>query len=676
MNFFSLIKNICVFCGKKYYIMKTSLLYILFFNLCFILVAHAKPSIDKPNFLFIFIDDMGFADPSCFGNPLVKTPHIDRLAKEGIKLTNFYVTSPICSASRTAVTTGQYQGRWGIHSYLHTRAANAARGMNNFLDASAPTTARKMKAAGYATGHFGKWHMGGGRDVEDAPLPQEYGFDESLVSFEGLGDRLCFNKNGLKKAQALGRGKITLCERYERTDIQVDYTIDFIRRNKDRPFYVRFFPNDVHAGHFPKEGEAEKYKHLSDNHYDWDFFAVLQHMDEQIGRLIDELDKLGLREKTLIIFTSDNGPTDGAKKYLSGEKPAGYTGPYRGRKWSNYEGGIRMPFIASWPGTIPEGVEDDTSIMSSLDLSPTFCKFAGVSVEDSLDGIDRGAVLLGKPSDRGKALFWQYGHPHSVLKGGKEEHLSPTFAMREGRWKLLMNPDGSEAQLYDLEADEGETMNLFDARPERVASMAAQLGECATEIGYDFDHSAKPAPPGPMKAVLAGNQLLNFNNHGGVAGDYKAFTFAGDAWLDLPGFRAPKLAGGRNLQVKGNIGPKSGAGVIFAQGDDKNGWSLYLDGGILTFAAVANGERKIITAPTPITAPTDFEASWNSKGNMILKIGKKLVARGETKEVIQVEPSDTIQIGADAGKAIGEYESPNTFEGTISNLTFKYPNGS
>ena len=173
----------------------------------------------QPNFLVIFIDDMGFADPSCFGNPLIKTPHIDKLAAEGIKLTNFYVNSPICSASRVALTTGQYQGRWKIHSYLNTRAGNANRGMANYLHPSAPMTAKKLKAAGYATAHFGKWHMGGGRDVGDAPLPQAYGFDESLVSFEGLGDRIIDNPRAVERARALGHGTVIPCKRWERMRI-------------------------------------------------------------------------------------------------------------------------------------------------------------------------------------------------------------------------------------------------------------------------------------------------------------------------------------------------------------------------------------------------------------------------------------------------------------------------
>ncbi len=244
------------------------------------------PDIKKPNVVVIFIDDMGFADPSCFGNPLVKTPHIDKLASEGIKLTNFYVNSPICSASRVALTTGQYQGRWKIHSFLNTRAGNANRGMANYLAASAPTTAKKLKAAGYATAHFGKWHMGGGRDVDDAPLPMAYGFDESLVSFEGLGDRIISNARGFDRAKALGHGKVIPCKRWERMGIQTDRTIDFIRRHKDDPFYVRLFPNDVHDAHVPLPGSADKFKTVSDDPFVRDFLAVLEEMDKQIGRVI------------------------------------------------------------------------------------------------------------------------------------------------------------------------------------------------------------------------------------------------------------------------------------------------------------------------------------------------------------------------------------------------------
>ena len=583
-------------------------------------VCHAAETgraASKPNILVIFVDDMGFADPSCFGNPLIKTPHIDSLAADGIKLTNFYVNSPICSASRVALTTGQYQGRWKIHSYLNTRAGNANRGMANYLDSSAPTTAKKLKAVGYATAHFGKWHMGGGRDVDDAPLPQAYGFDESLVSFEGLGDRIISDPRGVERAKQLGHGKIIPCKRWERMQIQTDRTIDFIRRHQNEPFYVRLFPNDVHDAHVPLPGSADKFKTVSDDPYVRDFFAVLEEMDKHIGRVIATIDELGLNKNTLILFTSDNGPTDWPRKYKTGP-PAGYTGPYRGRKWSLFEGGIRMPFIARWTGTIPAGVEDNSSLMSAIDVSPTICRFAGVPVEDNLDGVDRGDVLLGTPSRRSKPVFWQYGHPHAILKGGKSEHQSPTFAMRDGHWKFLVNPDGSEAQLIDLNEDESESQNLLTEHPGRAEEMAAQIAVWAKDLDFDFDAEASLAVPTPTKAILTSNQLLRFESHG-VAGDESVLDFDGKSWLDLPMFRAPKVAGGRALQIKGTIQPEAQSGVVLAHGNNENGYSVYLQASRLCFAACVDNKRVVVQSTDAISGSTTFEANWSPRGEMFLK---------------------------------------------------------
>ena len=628
---------------------------------------------ERPNFVVLFIDDMGFADPSCFGNPLVKTPRIDQLAAEGIKLTNFYVNSPICSASRVALTTGQYQGRWKIHSFLNTRAGNANRGMADYLDASAPTTARKLKAAGYATAHFGKWHMGGGRDVDDAPLPQAYGFDESLVAFEGLGDRLISNPNGIEKAKALGHGEIIPCKRWERMKIQTDRAIDFIKRHQDQPFYVRLFPNDVHDRHDPIPGTAEKFATVSDDPFHQNFFAVLEEMDRQIGRLVDTIDELGLGENTLILFTSDNGPTDWPRKYETGP-PAGFTGPFRGRKWSLYEGGIRMPFIARWTGRIPAGMVDPSSVVSAIDLSPTLCRLAGVPVEETLDGVDRSHVLLGSPSLRAEPVFWQYGHPHAILQGGKPDHQSPTFAMRDGPWKFLVNPDGSEAQLYRLPTDEGERRNLLESEGEMAREMAARLSAWAADLGFDFDEKASLMAPGDSIAVLTFNkQLLRFANHG-VQGDATSLQLDGESWLDLPAFRAPRVAGGCSLQIKGTILPQAASGVIFAHGDDRNGYSLYLDQGHLCFAACTGEKRTAVRSPDPVTEATEFDARWNPDGEMWLKVNGKQVGK-ENAGIMQEEPADSIQIGADLGRPIGDYVSPNPFSGSLEGLTFKYPNG-
>lgn len=635
-------------------------------------LGHSAERSDKPNIVVIFIDDMGFADPSCFGNPLVKTPHIDELATQGIKLTNFYVNSPICSASRVALTTGQYQGRWKIHSFLNTRAGNANRGMLDYLDPAAPTTAKKLKSAGYATAHFGKWHMGGGRDVDDAPLPEAYGFDEALVSFEGLGDRIISDPKGVARARALGHGKVIPCKRWEKMQIQTDRSIDFIKRNQTRPFYVRLFPNDVHDRHDPIPGSAEKFKEISDDPFARDFFAVLEEMDQQIGRLVAAIDELGLGEKTLIIFTSDNGPTDWPVKYETGP-PAGFTGPYRGRKWSLFEGGIRMPFIARWTGTIPAGIEDTSSVVSAIDLSPTICRFAGVPFEDDLDGVDRGEVLLGQASNRSEPVYWQYGHPHAILSGGKPGHQSPTFAIRSGQWKFLVNPDGSEAQLYHLESDHGERVNLLTQEPDQAASMAKQISSWANSVGYAFDQNAPLTGPTPTIAIPTGGQLLRFVNRG-VEGDAATLQLNGSSWLELPDFRAPKIAGGRALQIRGSIRAESTSGVIFAHGDDQDGYSVHLDQGHLCFTACAEGTRTVLRSENAISGATSFEANWTQGGDIMLTVNGEFVGN-EKAGTIHDEPTDSIQIGADLSQPVGRYQTPNPFSGTLDSITFRYPTG-
>lgn len=633
-----------------------------------------RPESDRPNIVFVFIDDMGYADPSCFGNPHVKTPHIDQLAADGLRLTNFYVNSPICSPSRVAVTTGQYPARWKIHSYLNTRAGNRSRGMRNYLDQAAPTTARKLKSVGYATAHFGKWHMGGGRDVDDAPLPNAYGFDESLVAFEGLGDRLLVNRKN--SSVQLGHGRISFCERWEKTQKYTDRAIDFIRRHQKQPFYVRLFPNDVHDAHVPRPGTEEKWKSVTDNPWEQKFFAVLEELDTQIGRLVDEIDRLGLADRTLIVFTSDNGPTDWPKYYSSpAGAPPGFTGPFFGRKWSLFEGGIRMPFIARWKGTIPAGKKDATSIMSGIDLSPTFCRLAGVEGEalEELDGIDRSAVLFGQPTPRGEPLFWQYGAPHAVLKPGKLEFQSPTFAVRDGEWKLLTNADGTEARLFHLVNDPGEQENLLERQRPIARSLQRKLGDWAESVELEFDATAALALPVPAVAVRTNNQLLRFQSQGVKTTDSGAWEFDRRAWLDLPRRHAPRISGQRWIRLAATIEPTDPNGVVLAHGGDRWGYTVYVKNNHLVMATCVDWKRTAVTSPEPLpSGPVRFEAFWNGSGSMQLKVEDKLVAKGTAAGVIASEPGDSVQIGADLIKPVGDYEVPFAFQGTIHELHLKY----
>ena len=439
---------------------------------CFLAVA--KPASPQPNVLFIFVDDLGYGDLGVTGNKDVPTPHMDSLARDGILFTQFYVASPICSPSRTAIITGQFPSRHLIHSYLNDRKSNRDLGMRDWLDSAAPSVARSFQNAGYATGHFGKWHLGGGRDVGDAPLPQAYGFDESVTSFEGLGDRILIDGDGLsKQSAALGRGKIEWAPKHKLTELYVDHTVDFIRRNRQKPFYLHLWPCDVHDGHIPRPDLMERYARFSANPYQQRFYAVLDELDKQMGRLFKALDEAGVADNTIVALTGDNGPTAWPRYYKEGFEPPGSTAGLRGRKWSLYEGGIREPLLVRWKNSIPAGKVDKSTVVGAVDLFPTFCSMAGVKPPSVIfDGQDMSGAFRGKPIRRSKPLIWDYDRGGNYPRPGKPDDVSPNLAIRDGRWKLLINDDGSKAELYDFKQSDKERQNVAAKYPAVVKRLS------------------------------------------------------------------------------------------------------------------------------------------------------------------------------------------------------------
>ncbi|WP_421871545.1 sulfatase-like hydrolase/transferase [Marinoscillum sp.] len=440
---------------------------------------------DRPNVVVILIDDMGYGDLSCFGNSKVQTPHIDQLAGQGLRLTNYYAMSPVCSPSRASLLTGQYPATLGINSIFGNRQELEEWNMPYFLPTDKPNIANHLKDEGYATGHFGKWHMGGGRDIAEAPRPTAYGFDESLVSFEGMGDRL-LNIDARHKlhemSAALGNGDIQYVYKHQKTGIYVDSALSFIDRHQQIPFYINLWPNDVHDWHLPKEGAAREFDSVTDNPYERDFFAVLKAMDREIGRFTQELESRGLLDNTLIIIASDNGPTDWPRYYQPNSYPNGYQGPLRapgftgglkGRKWSLYEGGIRVPFIAYWKGKIQPSV-DSTMVMGSIDIYPTICGLLGLEPSESIEGMDRSKAILNLQGASERNLFWYYEKPKPTPD---KESMRPELAMRSGRWKLITRLDGSESFLFDLDVDPFETNDLSEQHPGKKQQLTTELME-------------------------------------------------------------------------------------------------------------------------------------------------------------------------------------------------------
>ncbi len=425
----------------------------------------------RPNIVFILADDLGWGDLGCYGGRAGATPHLDRLAGEGTLFTHAYMNAPVCSPSRAAILTGLFPGRLRIHGHFAGPEQNAARGMAQFLDPAVPNLPAALKRAGHATAHVGKWHLG---DQSGGPPIADYGFDH-VGSGEGGGA-------AIRPEDPYHRARSTA--------LFVDEGLEFIDAHGGRPFYLQLWLLLPHATLNPTPEQLAPFARLSSPGSPHAgpgaiHAASLHDLDTQVGRLLDELERRGLADDTLVVFTSDNGPEDLAILNAA-HSGVGSTGPFRGRKRSLYEGGVRVPLLVRWPGRVPAGRVDDTSVISGTDFFPTFARLAGAGLdpaaEAALDGEDMGAVLLGRARARTKPLFWEwrfriFGHPSGA---------SPQLAIREGDWTLLMNPDRSRVELHAIREDPMQVDNVAVQHPEVVARLSGRLLEWSESL-----------PPGP-----------------------------------------------------------------------------------------------------------------------------------------------------------------------------------
>ena len=445
--------------------------------------ADASKVAAKPNVVFVLTDDMGYSDPHCYGGNFAPTPNIDRLAREGVRFTHFYDSAPICSPSRAAFISGKFPASLNFTTFLNTRNANRDCEQADFLPTSVPVIARALKAAGYATAHFGKWHLGGGRDVKNAPPFSAYGYDEHAGTWESPEpDPKITSSNWIWSPT-------DQVKRWDRTGYFVDRTLDFLARHKDRPCYVEVWPDDVHTPWVP---DLKRQAHQRSWETRPNFCAVLAAYDVQMGRLLDGLKRLGMEENTIFIFTSDNGPLPS----FHHER----TGGLRGSKLSLYEGGIRVPFIVRWPGHTTAGRVDERTVLGAVDLFPTVCAITHASppAGATFDGEDMTAALVNSPIVHSKTIFWEYGRRSKSFNFPKDAYdCSPHLAVREGKWKLLVNGDGSSTELYNIEADPNETKNLAPQQPEttkRLRNAALAWRRSLPEL---------PPPGSPMERQKA-----------------------------------------------------------------------------------------------------------------------------------------------------------------------------
>ena len=386
----------------------------------------------QPNIIFIFADDWGYTDLGIHGSTFCDTPNLDKMAADGMDFQNFSVVNPVCSPSRTGMVTGQYPARQSVHGHFASVESHTKRNMPDWLDTNAPMLPRMLKNAGYTTAHFGKWHLTN-THVEDAPSPLEYGYDEYGA----------FNIAGrLHQMEA---------------DSTIYKTIDFVKRNKDKPFFVNAWIHATHTPHYPKNEYMEKYAHLDEQQQV--YAAVVNEYDARIGELFATLKEQGIDENTIVLFSSDNGPEiTGHKKEIDDNSTGpglgeyysvGEKDPLHGRKRSLFAGGVRIPFIVRWPGQVPVGKVDKTTQMSAVDLLPTFMELAGGTYPEGYepDGESIVDAIKGNEYKREKAIYWDWRF------SSDRPYFWPSAGIQENNWKLLTNKKMNRTELYNINTD-------------------------------------------------------------------------------------------------------------------------------------------------------------------------------------------------------------------------------
>lgn len=436
--------------------------------------ASAAP-LSRPNIVFFIADDLGWGDLACYGHPYVLTPNADQLARGGTRFTGYYANHAVCSPSRAALMTGHFPARHRVHGGLPGKTSSPV----DWLDASLPTLPRLLQGAGYATAHYGKWHLG---SAKEAPRVTDYGFDDhrgTLSNGPGLWDTPEAAEDPYERSKATGR--------------IVDLGLDFIRRRGDKPFYLHLASLVPHHPLKPTPEELAVYegktfdinafvpptreflrKHEDPQAAMRTYYASLTGWDAHLGRLLDGLEVLGVAENTIVVLTSDHGP---AHESLVFPDQAGNTGPFSERKGSLLDGGVRVPFIARGPG-IPAGRVDETNLLSGVDWLPTACDLTGVKTPTGYvsDGESRADVLRGGTRARTKPLFWE--------RSFGDEKLNPMLAMRDGNWKGHMRQNDATPQLFDMAQDPAQSRDLAGQLPQEAARIKMALLEWRASLPW------------------------------------------------------------------------------------------------------------------------------------------------------------------------------------------------
>ena len=469
--------------------------------LCLLCVAHEGVAADRPpNIVLILADDLGWSDLGCQGSDFYQTPNIDRLAREGMRFTQAYAAGPVCSPTRASILTGQHPARLRLTDWLPGRGDRKDQKMKRpVIETNLPTMvvtlAEALKLGGYTTASIGKWHLGG-----KGSLPQDHGFDVNIAGDHrgspasyfapfGKGDKVM---PGLEQAPT---GEYL-------TDRLTSEAEKFIEASRDKPFFLYFAHFAPHIPLAAKSNLVAKYHAAikpGATHTNAIYAAMLESIDESVGRITRKLQELDLTTNTLVIFTSDNG---GLSVREGPNTPATSNFPLRAGKGHLYEGGIRVPLIARWRGVVPGATTEPTPV-TTCDLYPTLLSLAGAKWpgDPGADGVALMPLLKRTGTLTRGPLFWHY--PHYSNQGGK-----PGGAIREGDFKLIEFYESGYLEVYNLADDPGETNNLAGAQPERANDLAKKLADWRRRLHADMMSTNADYEPVPIAPSADGSVLL------------------------------------------------------------------------------------------------------------------------------------------------------------------------
>ncbi len=442
----------------------------------------AVPPKRQPNIIFMLIDDMGYADVGCFGSTFYETPNVDRLAASGMRFTQAYAACPVCSPTRASIMTGKYPARLRLTDFLKGKRSPDGSPLRpaeyrDELPLEEVTVAEILREAGYATGHVGKWHLGPkGFWPEDQGFDFNYGGCQSGMPMS----HFCPDWKNNPPIEGTHNGEYL-------ADRLTDEACRFIEARKDGPFFLNFCHYSVHVPIQAKADKIAKYEAKLATHpplpgqqHNPHYAAMVESVDESVGKVMETLKRLGIEDNTVFFFFSDNGGLSVEEGKLT---PATTNAPLRDGKGYLHEGGIREPMIVSWPGTIaPRTVCDEP--VCSIDFLPTMAVVAGMDPDmtrlPELDGMDISALFAEPQAHLSRdALYWHY--PHFSNQGGR-----PGGAVRHGDWKLIENYEFGDLELYNLKQDVGESRNLADAQPERAKRMLEMLVAWRQRVGANM----------------------------------------------------------------------------------------------------------------------------------------------------------------------------------------------